>query len=139
MPYQENLQEILREHIPLKQGLRHYIPKTNAKFIPPQRAYSIKTRIKTSCKGSSGLRRPCSQRAYSIKTRIKTRLKGLKRGTRPLAQRAYSIKTRIKTLLHPLTEVLRILREHIPLKQGLRLYSFPHIGFCSQYSESIFH
>ena len=66
-----------------------------------------------------------SQRAYSIKTRIKT-IKELFKHPPCIAQRAYSIKTRIKTPhLQALTAV-HCLREHIPLKQGLRLWTTAH-------------
>ena len=43
------------------------------------------------------------------------------KGLAPIPQRAYSIKTRIKTLCPNSLRYFRIsLREHIPLKQGLR-------------------
>ena len=63
-----------------------------------------------------------TQRAYSIKTRIKTPRLVASLITAVSAQRAYSIKTRIKTqfLRSHLAEFFS-LREHIPLKQGLRL------------------
>ena len=62
------------------------------------------------------------QRAYSIKTRIKTHsITRISTGDLP-SQRAYSIKTRIKTDLTYCTPFALItVREHIPLKQGLRL------------------
>ena len=63
-----------------------------------------------------------AQRAYSIKTRIKTIQNKKRKVEITLSQRAYSIKTRIKTHIYPIHGYSKyILREHIPLKQGLRL------------------
>ena len=91
----ENGSKCLREHIPLKQGLRRLSDTQETVLSLSQRAYSIKTRIKT---------KPC------LKSKIVIN-----------AQRAYSIKTRIKTQIGALLfEKLALLREHIPLKQGLR-------------------
>ena len=56
-------------------------------------------------------------------------------------QRAYSIKTRIKTLV-PLKVYIftfTILREHIPLKQGLRQVKNLFNVMNNDVSESIFH
>ena len=105
----------LREHIPLKQGLR--LPNDQYKIpIPiPQRAYSIKTRIKTKEFLQPVLYLQRAQRAYSIKTRIKTAHFSL------------------------LRQPSLVLREHIPLKQGLRR-NILHRARCRHInSESIFH
>ena len=62
------------------------------------------------------------QRAYSVRTRIKTAIMRLIIVFLSIGQRAYSIRTRIKTC--PCFSQARILvwvREHIPLEQGLRL------------------
>ena len=92
------------------------------------------------------------QRAYSIRTRIKTFLtvffsfifgkvrehipleQGLRRFQRLLTlslfsrQRAYSIRTRIKTAVHHSANVgSDFVREHIPLEQGLRPRSSHHL------------
>ena len=89
----------LKEHIPVKQGLRPSNFLIYHFWTYPQRAYSSKTRIKTS-----------EAHCYSF----------------PLAtQRAYSSKTRIKTQGFTLfIKVYHFLKEHIPVKQGLRLFSF---------------
>ena len=58
----------------------------------------------------------------------------------PKGQRAYSIKTRIKTdeISYHKSAVMQV-REHIPLKQGLRQFrKFEYIYRDSE-SESIFH
>ena len=87
----------LREHIPLEQGLRLYKDGMSKLHWYTQRAYSIRTRIKTPARSASALLSG-SQRAYSIRTRIKTKL--------------------------PLVALMTLpLREHIPLEQGLRLFS----------------
>ena len=62
--------DIVRDHIPLEQGLRQSILIANAIDLSCQRPYSIRTRIKTR-RGTSCLS-PGSQRPYSIRTRIKT-------------------------------------------------------------------
>ena len=63
------------------------------------------------------------QRAYSIRTRIKTRIV-LEGVINTECQRAYSIRTRIKTTESRQVVVFRdSVREHIPLEQGLRLLS----------------
>ena len=107
---------LLREHIPIEQGLRRE-EDFNTESVLPQRAYSNRTRIKTPSIGQrptnsrlrehipieQGLRlNPlcCSidenpQRAYSNRTRIKTRINWLR--IILWAQRAYSNRTRIKT------------------------------------------
>ena len=89
---------ILREHIPLKQGLRPTRVRAINRLLSTQRAYSIKTRIKTNLKCGWNLSRNWTQRAYSIKTRIKT----------------------CKSIHY--FPLIVLLREHIPLKQGLRLF-----------------
>ena len=62
------------------------------------------------------------QRAYSIRTRIKTLLIFAKVASFINSQRAYSIRTRIKTASVVLRSVVVVsVREHIPLEQGLRL------------------
>ena len=45
------------------------------------------------------------QRAYSIRTRIKTRICSYVLLRKPLGQRAYSIRTRIKTKPYPRIEI----------------------------------
>ena len=53
-------------------------------------------------------------------------------------QRVSSIKTRIKTRAELLIQAIVILREYLPLKQGLRLLN-NCISFHNYFSESIFH
>ena len=62
---------LVRDHIPLEQGLRHALEGTEDYQEVRQRPYSIRTRIKTHG-GGGVLRRRVSQRPYSIRTRIKT-------------------------------------------------------------------
>ena len=75
-------------------------------------------------------------RAYSTKTRIKTLLTTNESPSFG-APRAYSTKTRIKTP-DVVFVIGLILREHIPLKQGLRPQKLPNL-FSPNGSESIFH
>ena len=64
-----------------------------------------------------------SQRAYSYKTRIKTRRRLLLINQSYDTQRAYSYKTRIKTVpFMSIEPQVNPLKEHIPIKQGLRLF-----------------
>ena len=92
---------VIRDLIPLKQGLRLNTARCRNYIVFDQRPYTIKTRIKTftAIVVSST---SCNQRPYTIKTRIKTQASQF------------------------LTEFSRIIRDLIPLKQGLRLhfYSF---------------
>ena len=62
-----------------------------------------------------------TQRLYSTKTRIKTRRALYTSAKDGRSQRLYSTKTRIKTFVVFTTQNLFIiLRDYIPLKQGLR-------------------
>ncbi len=112
-----------------------------------QRAYSIRTRIKTQRPIMLYVLPMESQRAYSIRTRIKTTRQNaqcriatrvrehipLEQGLRQSkwfevfgrfdSQRAYSIRTRIKTRLSCYCCCCFAVREHIPLEQGLRRYT----------------
>ena len=86
----------VRDHLPLKQGLRRYLPLDllNLKI---------------------------SQRPSSIKTRIKTQTIVFCIGFCHRCQRPSSIKTRIKTIFVLLIHFVdNIVRDHLPLKQGLR-------------------
>ncbi len=62
----------VREHIPLEQGLRLLVQGIFRSRTPSQRAYSIRTRIKTINEPFWQNITKC-QRAYSIRTRIKTK------------------------------------------------------------------
>ena len=63
---------IVREHIPLEQGLRlQFAAVLCSSDVHCQRAYSIRTRIKTTRTNIISASSFC-QRAYSIRTRIKT-------------------------------------------------------------------
>ena len=83
----------VRDHIPLEQGLRPHPPLWW---------------------NTTGRQRP-----YSIRTRIKTR-NTLIINTSPIGQRPYSIRTRIKTSSHDEPHPKLLVRDHIPLEQGLR-------------------
>ena len=88
----------VREHIPLEQGLRLVIRQCNIKELPGQRAYSIRTRIKTT------FLMECHLRGIKVREHIPLE-QGLRHEELPLidilhfSQRAYSIRTRIKTHL----------------------------------------
>ena len=102
----------VRDHIPLEQGLRLPTPKIVIQRFGCQRPYSIRTRIKTKkCKVIH---------------------------TDPRCQRPYSIRTRIKTYLLTTALRKRLVRDHIPLEQGLRL---DHKSDATEKleSETIFH
>ncbi len=105
---------VVREHIPLEQGLRHPISRDKRGFRRCQRAYSIRTRIKT----------------------ITSEMCNILIGSR---QRAYSIRTRIKTVVTTAVNGKNYVREHIPLEQGLRRRGFIIILLFKERSESIFH
>ena len=102
----------VRDHIPLEQGLR--------------------LKGNRSCRAQKARQRP-----YSIRTRIKT-LVQLLHAIDILGQRPYSIRTRIKTNAAITIEYARIVRDHIPLEQGLRL-GFTHCTKETCMSETIFH
>ncbi len=93
----------VREHIPFEQGLRPNEILSRGQTHPSQRAYSIRTRIKTLLRQAEICR--CCQRAYSIRTRIKTQAYFPDQGVLPV-------------------------REHIPLEQGLRRFRFSHDLTC---------
>ena len=74
------------------------------------------------------------QRAYSIRTRIKTRWHLYGVLPQSWGQRAYSIRTRIKTAVHKITfSYHHAVREHIPLEQGLR----PDLRFTISFALSV--
>ena len=113
------LQWLVRDHIPLEQGLRQGCQPWRRRKLLRQRPYSIRTRIKTS----PGKR---LHRDPPVRDHIP-----LEQGLRQLAssisalvsacQRPYSIRTRIKTLGLCLWQALCCeVRDHIPLEQGLR-------------------
>ena len=126
----------VRDHIPLEQGLRPMVIVC-CDTLPGQRPYSIRTRIKTWSSPVVKRSPPC-QRPYSIRTRIKTvssaPLCSLLSGQRP-----YSIRTRIKTAEPVLLRLGLLVRDHIPLEQGLRLPVSEVAGHDSCVSETIFH
>ena len=125
----------IREHIPLEQGLRHYssgnteITESIREHIPLEQGLRLiaPNAIVTIL---------FNQRAYSIRTRIKTHLR-LPRKRFDVNQRAYSIRTRIKTRWFGSSCSQTSIREHIPLEQGLRQSWFNLL--ITTLSESIFH
>ena len=86
---------LVRDHIPLEQGLRRSCSQFTIYLFKSQRPYSIRTRIKTPS---------CRCRAWQSKVRDHIPLEqGLRRNVHypvfvQLSQRPYSIRTRIKTL-----------------------------------------
>ena len=103
----------VREHIPLEQGLRqNFIPDKIVLWIS-QRAYSIRTRIKTSRMLTAASLRMIVREHIPLE-------QGLRRVFSLTVVSKYSI------------------REHIPLEQGLRL-NFRNCVVNNYLSESIFH
>ena len=90
--------------------------------LSSQRTTSTKTRIKTVRVSLKVRFFSMTQRTTSTKTRIKTLLFFFGRNFCKEAQRTTSTKTRIKTrLVVNRLQLLLVLREQLPLKQGLRL------------------
>ena len=126
----------VRDHIPLEQGLRLQRKKGNScpdrvrDHIPLEQG--LRPMVIVCCDTLPG------QRPYSIRTRIKTvssaPLCSLLSGQRP-----YSIRTRIKTAEPVLLRLGLLVRDHIPLEQGLRLPVSEVAGHDSCVSETIFH
>ena len=87
---------VVRDHIPLEQGLRQPWTLIFTNANPRQRPYSIRTRIKT------GHARCCPNPPHQVRDHIP-----LEQGLRPKSKKIF--------LYH-----LRV-RDHIPLEQGLRL------------------
>ena len=129
----------VREHIPLEQGLR-LLRFLFARLLPPFVREHIPLEQGLRLVVATFFRELCKrQRAYSIRTRIKTRAI-LTDIEVIISQRAYSIRTRIKTDLRSVCAVeLLSVREHIPLEQGLRHQLTYEIDFRYYTSESIFH
>ncbi len=109
----------VRERIPLKQGLKQtqYIHKF------------LRSRVRERIPLKQGLKLQIhtlrnfperGQREDSIKTRIETKLSLYFPLLIPFRQREDSIKTRIETFRHPLRPLQTLVRERIPLKQGLK-------------------
>ena len=112
---------LLREYVPLKQGLRQQVHDSVLRTDHPPRVCSTKTRIKTMIRSmSAAVTMP--PRVCSTKTRIKTKfiVLNVKCYVTP---RVCSTKTRIKTEQLAITDHnAPWLREYVPLKQGLRLF-----------------
>ena len=134
----------IREHIPLEQGLRLSSVSFLTDDASYQRAYSIRTRIKTEYRTllgpqatirehiplEQGLRQWLFLLLVSAIVKIREHIP-LEQGLRPVSfnsfrsvsiyQRAYSIRTRIKTSQPwSISNNSETIREHIPLEQGLR-------------------
>ena len=135
------------DHIPLQQGLRLVKPALGKERCLSLRPYSITTRIKTPsglCWCIRAIRVwdhiPLQQglrlkqifpwncyasrlRPYSITTRIKTLFLNWYCNYLFISPRPYSITTRIKTERSSNVVSAHSVRDHIPLQQGLRLFS----------------
>ena len=124
----------VRDHLPLKQGLRLSTVESSLFYRYVRDHLPLK----------QGLRREClielpvleGPRPSSIKTRIKTYIKC--RIEFFLGPRPSSIKTRIKTL-QDYEKLLILIRDHLPLKQGLRREGRKFDSFMLVLSETIFH
>ena len=134
---------LLREYVPLKQGLRLTNIKRSVLIIATPRVCSTKTRIKTYalqlvwkprlsprvCSTKTRIKTTkrlilyilrTTPRVCSTKTRIKTNYpRGA--GNKFTSPRVCSTKTRIKTYTSKFDAPVLDLREYVPLKQGLRL------------------
>ena len=86
----------IREHIPLEQGLRPLVNFLYFRYPNHQRAYSIRTRIKTFC----------GKAEFIFFDFIREHIP-LEQGLRP-------------QVLRPRPRLRQRIREHIPLEQGLR-------------------
>ena len=154
----------LRNYLPLEQGLRLFLFLHYSYSLRlTQKLSSIRTRIKTAtiavfCCNShilrnylpleQGLRRinfflcfSCcfAQKLSSIRTRIKT-FNCCFHCYCVLTQKLSSIRTRIKTFSSSVTSIpFLILRNYLPLEQGLRPLLIPLIVLILIVSETIFH
>ena len=110
----------VREHIPLEQGLRpdYSLLVPTFQFVREHIPLEQGLRL---CEWFSFALLSSGQRAYSIRTRIKTYVEHVLE-KKQVGQRAYSIRTRIKTAnaVLSLNAASLFVREHIPLEQGLR-------------------
>ena len=113
-----NFSTIVRDHIPLEQGLRPSLSTKTALPSPVRDHIPLEQGLRPTAK--TWFFTILGQRPYSIRTRIKTLLAETFTSS-VRCQRPYSIRTRIKTWLHLLTmpHAWRV-RDHIPLEQGLR-------------------
>ncbi len=119
---------MVREHLPLQQGLRPFHPVTLALPVTGQRASSITTRIKTPpCHPSSSWGH--RQRASSITTRIKTLPWDVQTPMIFVVREHLPLQQGLRQ--RPQSDASRSLhvREHLPLQQGLRLQQFRRKAF----------
>ena len=86
-----------------------------------QRAYSIRTRIKTREYFPLQNLQDC-QRAYSIRTRIKTPFLVLHKFRIPFVREHIPLEQGLRRMNFYSCATIQFVREHIPLEQGLRLY-----------------
>ena len=110
----------LRDHPPLKQGLRQALfYRTDCIIWASPRPSSTKTRIKTTQVLPINSLFNGTPRPSSTKTRIKTLCRGGRLDL--VTPRPSSTKTRIKTTCNFSRFIMQfMLRDHPPLKQGLR-------------------
>ena len=104
------LGRLIREHIPLEQGLRQVYLPTKESFVVIREHIPLEQGLRLNC-GNCCLM-CCYQRAYSIRTRIKTAVP-LTLNLSMLYQRAYSIRTRIKTRYDVITICIKRQSESI--------------------------
>ena len=118
------LDDDVRDHLPLQQGLRLVIDALDLVNDLCQRLSSITTRIKTTCNGATIVMRYINVRDYLP----------LQQGLRRLILLLLLSSSYIVRDYLPLQQGLRlvkvtkivgnlIIRDHLPLKQGLRLLS----------------
>ena len=110
----------VRDHIPLEQGLR---PRTfaikNWCYLS-QRPYSIRTRIKTLVSKYNCIT-IARQRPYSIRTRIKTMHRSFWTSLRVVVRDHIPLEQGLRPQPPKVIVLLQYVRDHIPLEQGLRL------------------
>ncbi len=109
---------MVKDYLPLQQGLRPLMRVLALNRTSCQRLSSITTRIKTSYSYLS-IQEPSCQRLSSITTRIKTP-SSAREDRYPRCQRLSSITTRIKTGINDTFPGFEGVKDYLPLQQGLR-------------------
>ncbi len=129
---------LVRDYLPLQQGLRHVHSSDMLYLLAGQRLSSTTTRIKTVVSYNKSV-------FFDIVRDYLPLQQGLRHDILypvicpMLCQRLSSTTTRIKTLLLIVYYLLILLvRDYLPLQQGLRPNN-PHDGAYEPLSETIFH
>ena len=110
----------VRDHIPLEQGLRLRDDMRERPYTLSQRPYSIRTRIKTNNLIDTVPLAEC-QRPYSIRTRIKTTGGQGTHGAVQIVRDHIPLEQGLRQFTVSRAPVFLTVRDHIPLEQGFRL------------------